>query len=200
MLDNFLCFYCHLVIFFKINFLSLLVATFVTFAKSLDPDQGGQNVRSDLDLKPLTFWSCSWKYFLKNSILKKVSRWQQKHVSYPTCKELMSLCKLRSGCFNFLLKNVQIFDWEWWTILAFRERQTLYDWEPVNNDFSRQSPDKMPQNAAFHNSLHHCQDRNNHCGRNMISSGNYNLWPLNIGNGLSSYYLIKQNGKLYLSV
>ena len=49
----------------------------ITFANSLDKDQ--ENVGPDLETNPLTLRLCACKNFLKQLILKKVHRRQQKH-------------------------------------------------------------------------------------------------------------------------
>ena len=64
--------FCHLLIF---------------FANSLDPDQDQQNVGPDLDPNCLSD-SVQKKFFLKNLILKKVSRQQQKHEKLPSMQRV----------------------------------------------------------------------------------------------------------------
>ena len=56
----------------------------ITFANSLDQNQDRQNVSLDLELNSLTLLQCSWKNFLNKSILKKVSRRQQKYELLPS--------------------------------------------------------------------------------------------------------------------
>ena len=76
----------------KMLTLSLLAVTFwrllIPFANSLDPDQDRQNVCPDLESNRLTHIDAVHERIFGKSILKKVSRQQQKPEKYPACKEL----------------------------------------------------------------------------------------------------------------
>ena len=63
--------FCHLLIF---------------FANSLDPDQAWHYVRPDLDTSCLALWWYSWKKFMKNLILKTISKQWKKEENLAACK------------------------------------------------------------------------------------------------------------------
>ena len=68
------------------------------FSNNLYPDQAWQNVRPDLDPNCLTLWWYSWKNFLKNLFLKKISRRQKSMKYFPVGKELKTIyCLILGG-------------------------------------------------------------------------------------------------------
>ena len=58
-----------------------------------------------------------------------------------------------------------------------------------------EDPDEMPHNAAFHQGLHYLLRQKWSLEKNTILFRKYNPWLLNLYNGPSQVYCIKQEGK-----
>ena len=81
-------------IFFNNSLFKCKCRLLITFAISLDPDQGQHTVGPDLDPSCWTLWWCSWKNFSKKLILKNISRRQQQTEFSADCKSVKSIIRV----------------------------------------------------------------------------------------------------------